>query len=68
MTVIYIDSVFLLNGLMDYLLLLCAARLAGVHVRRFGGRFPYNLPISAYGDARTSRGKQRAPAAGCASI
>lgn len=34
MTVIYIDSVFLLNGLMDYLLLLCAARLAGLPLRR----------------------------------
>ena len=27
MTVIYIDSVFVLNALMDYLLLLAAARL-----------------------------------------
>ena len=37
MTVIYIDSVFLLNALMDYLLLLCAARLAGLTLRR--GRY-----------------------------
>lgn len=37
MTVIYIDSVFLLNALMDYLLLLCAARLAGLPLRR--GRY-----------------------------
>jgi len=36
-TVIYIDSVFALNGLMDYLLLLCAARLAGIPLRR--GRY-----------------------------
>lgn len=34
MTVIYIDSVFILNALMDYLLLLCAARLAGLPLRR----------------------------------
>lgn len=34
MTVIYIDSVFLLNGTMDYLLLLAAARLAGLPLRR----------------------------------
>lgn len=34
MTVIYIDSVFVLNALMDYLLLLCAARLAGLPLRR----------------------------------
>lgn len=34
MTVIYIDSVFFLNGLMDYLLLLAAARLAGLPLRR----------------------------------
>lgn len=34
MTVIYIDSVFALNALMDYLLLLCAARLAGLPLRR----------------------------------
>lgn len=37
MTVIYIDSVFVLNTLMDYLLLLCAARLAGLPLRR--GRY-----------------------------
>ena len=37
MTVIYIDSVFVLNALMDYLLLLCAARLAGLPLRR--GRY-----------------------------
>lgn len=34
MTVIYIDSVFLLNTVMDYLLLLAAARLAGLPLRR----------------------------------
>lgn len=34
MTVIYIDRVFLLNALADYLLLLTAARLAGVPLRR----------------------------------
>lgn len=37
MTVVYVDSVFLLNGLMDYFLLLAAARLAGVPPRR--GRY-----------------------------
>lgn len=37
MTVIYIDSVFVLNALMDYLLLLAAARLAGLPLRR--GRY-----------------------------
>ena len=36
-TVVYLDSVFVLNGLMDYLLALCAARLAGVPLRR--GRY-----------------------------
>ncbi|MUU10027.1 MAG: hypothetical protein EP146_00175 [Oscillibacter sp.] len=30
MTVVYVDSVFVLNALMDYLLVLCAARLAGI--------------------------------------
>ncbi len=34
MTVVYIDSVFLLNALMDYLLLLAAGRLAGISPRR----------------------------------
>ena len=34
MTGIYIDSVFVLNALMDYLLLLCAGRLAGLPLRR----------------------------------
>ena len=29
-TVVYLDSVFFLNGVMDYLLLLCTARLAGI--------------------------------------
>lgn len=33
-TVVYIDSVFALNALMDYLLLLAAARLAGLPLRR----------------------------------
>ena len=34
MTVVYLDEVFLLNGIIDYLLLLCAARLAGEPLRR----------------------------------
>ena len=34
MTVIYIDRVFLLNALADYLLLLTAERLSGVPLRR----------------------------------
>ena len=29
MTVIYVDTLFLLNALVDYLLILCAARMAG---------------------------------------
>ena len=31
---VYVDSVFVLNALMDYLLVLCAARLAGIPLRR----------------------------------
>jgi len=34
MTVVYVDTLFLLNGLVDYLLLLAAARLAGEPLRR----------------------------------
>lgn len=34
MTVVYADEVFLLNGIVDYLLLLSAARLAGEPLRR----------------------------------
>jgi len=34
MTVIYADSVFLLNALMDYLILLATARLSGIPLRR----------------------------------
>lgn len=34
MTVIYVDTLFLLNALVDYLLLLCSARLAGEPLRR----------------------------------
>ena len=34
MEVVYLDSVFVLNSLLDYLLLLCTARLAGVPLRR----------------------------------
>ena len=34
MTTVYIDEVFLLNGVMDYLLLLCSARLAGEELHR----------------------------------
>ena len=35
MAVVYLDSVFLLNALMDYLLLLAAARLAGLPLCRW---------------------------------
>lgn len=34
MTVVYVDKVFLLNGIVDYLLLLSAARLAGEPLHR----------------------------------
>lgn len=34
MTVVYVDTLFLLNGLIDYLLLLASARLAGEPLRR----------------------------------
>lgn len=34
MTVIYVDTLFLLNAIVDYLLLLCSARLAGEPLRR----------------------------------
>lgn len=34
MTVIYVDTLFLLNALVDYLLLLCSARLAGEPLSR----------------------------------
>ena len=37
MTVVYLDSVFTLNTLMDYLLCLATARLAGIPLRR--GRY-----------------------------
>ena len=37
MTVIYIDTLFLLNTLVDYLLLLASAKVAGEPLRR--GRF-----------------------------
>ena len=37
MTVIYLDSVFVLNALMDYLLTLGVGRLAGPRLRR--GRY-----------------------------
>ena len=34
MTVVYVDSVLVLNSLVDYLLLLCTGRLAGLKLRR----------------------------------
>ena len=34
MRVVYIDGVFVLNALLDYLLLLCTARLAGIPLKR----------------------------------
>ena len=37
MTVVYLDSVFVFNALLDYLLLLATARLAGLPLRR--GRY-----------------------------
>ena len=47
MTVIYLDTLFFLNAVMDYLLLLCSARLAGEELHRlrmalgalFGGAY-----------------------------
>jgi len=46
-TVIYLDTLFFLNAVMDYLLLLCSARLAGEQLHRprmalgaaFGGAY-----------------------------
>lgn len=35
MTVVYVDSVFVLNAMVDYLLLLSTAQLAGTRLRRF---------------------------------
>lgn len=35
MRVIYVDTLFLLNGVVDYLLLLCAARVAGEELHRW---------------------------------
>ena len=35
MTVVYLDSVFVLNGVMDYFLLLATAHLAGAPLRRW---------------------------------
>lgn len=34
MTVVYLDSVFFFNALLDYLLVLVSARLAGIPLRR----------------------------------
>ena len=47
--VVYIDEVFLLNALVDYLLLLSAAKLAGEPLHRtkqylLGDRFKYVIP------------------------
>lgn len=36
MTVVYLDTLFLLNTIVDYLLLLCSARLAGERLNRIG--------------------------------
>ena len=46
MTVVYLDSVFVLNVLMDYVLLLASARLAGIGLRR--GRY---LAAAVFGGA-----------------
>ena len=45
MTVIYIDSLFLLNFVVDYLLLLCAGRLAGEVLHR--GRLALGAALGA---------------------
>ena len=39
MTVVYLDSVFLFNALLDYLLFLSTARLAGIPLRFPAGAF-----------------------------
>ena len=55
MGVVYIDSVFLLNLIINYLMLLVAARIAGVGPRRLrvlggaavGGNTAVTTPLSA---------------------
>ena len=55
MTVVYLDSVFVLNGLMDYLLALCAARLAGIPLRRrrylLAGLLGAGVPVRPAGES-----------------
>ena len=55
MTVIYLDTLFLLNALVDYLLLLAAARLAGEPLRRLRfalGAALGGMLLTAYGGSR----------------
>ena len=44
---VYVDSVFVLNALMDYLLVFSAGRLAGIPLRRGRHLLP-GLPGGAY--------------------
>ena len=65
MDVIYVDELFFLNGLIDYLLLLLSARLLGAPLRRgrfalsagLGGAYAVAAAIPALGWLRTAGGK-----------
>ena len=57
LTVIYVDTLFLLNAIVDYLLLLCSARLAGERLSRLrfalgallGGLYAVALFLPGFG-------------------
>lgn len=68
MAVVYLDSVFVLNGLMDYFLLLATAHLAGVPLRRrrfilaalLGGLYAAAVFLPGWGVLASPAGKMLA--------
>lgn len=66
LTVIYVDTLFLLNAIVDYLLLLCSARLAGERLSRL--RFALGRCWAGFMRWRSfcpASGSWGGPSAGC---
>ena len=65
LTVIYVDTLFLLNAIVDYLLLLCSARLAGERLSRLRFALGALLGFMRWRSFCPASGSWGGPSAGC---